>query len=686
MGSKHGQTSLIVIVLGGVILVNSPRANADPAWNIILVNETEETLTFHDVNPNPPPARIAAGTVPAGETWAVDPLGYSPVFAWDDGIDPGGTHPNGFQIVLALADAPPLIQYKLFHYKVAPATEGKDPDLQPILLDNRILEVTEGDLFIVVDGNWAVSVGPDNCPGVPNPMQADIDNDEMGDLCDPCPGVPCNPACPTHAADECTPAGSAAAECLAIHGCCVETPGFGTSPPLVDSVEICIPPGSLAGDETISITQVPILDEEAEVTLGPIPARQFAARLIAVYRFDPDGLEFDPPATLTIVHNVSDMNPVFWDELQFCVRTMAGDTFSCRPPDACDPVVEDPPGSGDYYAVCTVTIDGFSEYALIAPLDTDGDGVPDDFDGEVDNCPTLPNPWQADLDADGMGNVCDPCPGIPCSPACPDHPVDACTPAGSAAGECPADDGCCVETPEFSTAPPLADSLEICALAGSLATDETISITQVPVLDDEAEVTLGPIAARQFSARLIAVYRFDPDGLEFDPPATLTIVHNVSDMRPEFWDELQFCVRASASGTFSCWPPDACDPVVEDPPGSGEYYAICTITISGFSEYALIVPLDVDDDGVADDFDDVADNCPNDENPDQQDTDGDGNGDVCDLCPGHNDFADADGDGIPDGCESWPPIVCGVWPVIMMLLVFTILKASSKMLCSAPHP
>lgn len=39
-----------------------------------------------------------------------------------------------------------------------------------------------------------------------------------------------------------------------------------------------------------------------------------------------------------------------------------------------------------------------------AAIDSDGDGVPD----TVDNCPSTPNPEQADNDADGVGDVCDP--------------------------------------------------------------------------------------------------------------------------------------------------------------------------------------------------------------------------------------------------------------------------------------
>ncbi len=63
---------------------------------------------------------------------------------------------------------------------------------------------------------------------------------------------------------------------------------------------------------------------------------------------------------------------------------------------------------------------------------------------------------------------------------------------------------------------------------------------------------------------------------------------------------------------------------------------------------------DTDRDG--DTIPDCIDNCPDDSNTDQDDSDFDGVGDVCDLCPGFDDGIDVNSNGIPDGCDTMPTL------------------------------
>jgi hypothetical protein len=222
----------------------------------------------------------------------------------------------------------------------------------------------------------------DNCPSAVNPMQDDADADGAGDLCDPCPA---------DAADGCLWGAGAGIEVAAAVGGTLITPDA--------ALRLEIEAGDLTADATISATgDVP--DTQVDLVFGSLPG---LGGPVATYEFEPDGTSFASPVTLTLVFDVTDLNEMQRDNLGL-YRRDAGGIYLEVLGSSCA-VVEDP--AEVFIASCTAPLAGFSNYGLIAPFDSDGDGVPDDFNDVQDNCPDTYNPDQADSDGDGVGDACE---------------------------------------------------------------------------------------------------------------------------------------------------------------------------------------------------------------------------------------------------------------------------------------
>ncbi len=134
--------------------------------------------------------------------------------------------------------------------------------------------------------------------------------------------------------------------------------------------------------------------------------------------------------------------------------------------------------------------------------------------------------------------------------------------------------------------------------------------------------------------------------------AVMLIVVQVVEARPK--DKHDGKSDSTATETV---PPEPTVPDAEQP---------LTADVSGSDEHTLLA-LDADGDYIPD----ALDNCPNVQNPDQADADGDGNGDACnvyqdtdgdtvadkqDNCPtvATSDFTDTDGDGVGNPCDKSP--------------------------------
>ena len=200
--------------------------------------------------------------------------------------------------------------------------------------------------------------------------------------------------------------------------------------------------------------------------------------------------------------------------------------------------------------------------------DIDGDGIY----GSVDNCPVTYNPLQTDTDGEGLGDLCDPCPA---------DFFNQCDPNGSDANEINPDTGGAIETPD--------GFLRIDIEPNVLNEPATILVTRINWPDPNVDLMIGPHPGW---GEAVVAYDFEPNGLVFNNPVTVTITLADVNMKNENeCDRLGLYVR-DANGKFVS---------VEDADCQSSYDAdmntctkTCIAEVNHFSIYAMLLPMDWD--------------------------------------------------------------------------------------------
>lgn len=366
MNTAHAKSlrRVLTVAIGVALLAGAARVEA--AWTLTLVNETGQTITFYQVNESPPPSRLPAGTIPDDGTFNIDPDGFNTVFAWPGGISTTGSAPNGFFIGLALSDSPPLIQYKRFHYKVTPGEAGSDPTLQPILLDQQIVEVVEGEVLIIVDTTFNATIGPPVYIGACCAL-SECTNVAVASACSGgnlLMSASCTPELCTSASQSIGPGGGT-----------IETPD--------GSVGVEFPPDCLSGSTAITIEEADYPSGLYDIQLTGAPGADFDVHL--AYSFEPTDLDFCPEAKLCMSFDrtVLGLDPTDCNDMRFfhhdriCGFDPDADCVTdsdCPPGVLCsdsyhtDPVTCECPASSSV-GKCCGNIKHFSDYILVSPME-----------------------------------------------------------------------------------------------------------------------------------------------------------------------------------------------------------------------------------------------------------------------------------------------------------------------------
>ena len=404
MNGIHSKSLRRILTVAVGVALFAGAARVEAAWTLTLVNETGHTLTFFDVNLSPPPSRLPAGTTSDNGTFNINPDGFNPVLAWPGGISTTGMNPNGFLIGLALTGSPPRIQYKRFHYKVTPGEAGTVPALQPILLDQQVVDVVEGEVLITVDTQFRATIGAppasigacctmSGCTDVFDASECSGGTLMLGSTCTPtlCAAASIGACCALSGCADVFDASECSGGNLLLGDSCTPTlctsasdnigPGGGTIESPDGSVSVEFPPGCLSANTMITIEEGDYPSRMYDIELTGTPAADFDVHV--AYSFEPSTLDFCPEAQLCMSFDRTalGLDPTDCGELRFFHRDkicgLDGDAdcvtdLDCPPGIACNDAFHTDIATCDCPAAtsvgqCCANIGHFSDYILVSP-------------------------------------------------------------------------------------------------------------------------------------------------------------------------------------------------------------------------------------------------------------------------------------------------------------------------------
>jgi len=287
--------------------------------------------------------------------------------------------------------------------------------------------------------------------------------------------------------------------------------------------------------------------------------------------------------------------------------------------------------------------------------DDDNDGILDDGDGSGtegdkvcqnretvncdDNCPINFNPGQRDVDEDGLGDRCDDCPKDP------DNDADGDGVCGND-DNCPDDYNPGQETSGDNDSYP--DACDNCPYDDNEDQSDTDTDGAGDVCDNCPNVTNEDQSDKDGDGTGDLCDNCPDDPNKTEPGICgcgVLDADSDGDGSLDCHDICPFDPLNDIDGDTVCGDEDNCP----DDPNPGQENA----DNDGLGDVCDACPNDPDNDADSDGLCGDVDNCPNDANPGQENADNDSLGDVCDACP-NDPYNDADADGVCGDVDNCP--------------------------------